>query len=40
MPFLDFSGTINQEKIKSVKIQGLPILIFTLLEEIEDISGE
>ena len=40
MPFLDFSGSINLEWIKSVKIQDLPTLILTPLEEIEDISGE
>ena len=40
MPFLDFSGSINLDWIKSVKIQDLPILILTPFEEIEDISGE
>ena len=40
MPFLDFSGSINLEYIKSVNIQDLPFLFLTLLEEIEEISGE
>ena len=40
MPFLDLSGSINLEYIKTVNIQDLPFLFLTLFEEIEDIFGE